>query len=176
MDDGRDDGCSCSRRLASHTTDSFFIQRPASPSVANPSIRSTLPSGRPPPLVHCSTSKTSSGSFHLRSAHGSTNNRLDPAAGAINLLAAIDLEAVGYAFEGRFQISAFTLFPCCRAVECALRARHRRNKPLAFRHAWPPCPMPDAVVVTPISENPCVTPAVMSALTRSLTIGTRPYS
>jgi hypothetical protein len=36
--------------------------------------------------------------------------------------------------------------------------------------------MPDAVVVTPISENPCVTPAVMSALTRSLTIGTRPYS
>ena len=85
--------------------------------------------------------KGASGSFHLGSAQGSTNNRLNPAAGAIDLRTAVDPEAIGYAFEDRFQISAVALFPRCRAVQRALRARHRRNESLAFRHDWPPCPM-----------------------------------
>jgi hypothetical protein len=36
--------------------------------------------------------------------------------------------------------------------------------------------MPKAVMVTPISENPSVPPAVISGLTRSLTIDPRHYS
>src|SRR5271165_1220506 len=88
--------------------------------------------------MYCSASRRGSGSFHFGSALGSTNNRLHAAAGAINLRAAVDPEAVGYAFEGRFQISPLALFPGCRAVERALRARHRRYEPLAFRHDWPP--------------------------------------
>ncbi len=117
-----------------------------------------------------------SGSFHLRSAQASTNNRLDPAAGAINLLAAVDLEAVGYAFEDSFQISALAFFPCCRAVQCALRARHRRYEPLAFRHDWLPARCPMLWCSRPTSDNPSVTPAVISGLTRNLTIGSRRYS
>ena len=104
-------------------------------------------------------SKTGSGSFHLRSAQGSTNNRLHPATGAINLRAAVDPEAVRYAFDDRFQISAFALFPRCRAVECALRARHRRHEPLAFRHDWLPA---RSMPVAPISQMRSVTRRVVA--------------